>query len=204
MQNMWDSRYANEAYAYGTNPNEFFRYALKKYNLSGKILLPADGEGRNGVFAAKKGLDTYCFDLSIEGKNKALKLAKQENVEINYQVGEFFDLPIASEKFNAAALIYAHFPPSILSSYHKKVAQLIVPGGYVILEVFSKGHLALREKNPKMGGPDKLEMLFSKDQIKSDFSNFEVEQLEEVEVELNEGLFHQGTGKVIRFVGKRK
>ena len=74
----------------------------------------------------------------------------------------------------------------------------------MILEGFSKGHLALREKNPKMGGPDKLEMLFSKDQIKSDFSNFEVEQLEEVEVELNEGLFHQGTGKVIRFVGKRK
>lgn len=80
---------------------------------------------------------------------------------------------------------------------------MIKPSGYVILEGFSTGHLELRKKNPNVGGLDKLEMLFSNDAIKRDFSSFEIIQLEDVEVELSEGKFHNGTGKVIRFVGKK-
>jgi hypothetical protein len=44
--------------------------------------------------------------------------------------------------------------------------------------------------------------LFSIDEIKSDFQNFEVIELEEKEIQLNEGQFHNGLGMVIRFVGK--
>ena len=42
------------------------------------------------------------------------------------------------------------------------------------------------------------------DEIKSDFVNYEVIELIEQEIELNEGLFHNGTGSVIRFVGRKK
>jgi len=73
----------------------------------------------------------------------------------------------------------------------------------IILEGFSTEHLALRNANPDVGGPNKLEMLFSKESIKSDFSEFEVIQLEEVEVDLSEGDFHNGIGKVIRFVARK-
>jgi hypothetical protein len=59
----------------------------------------------------------------------------------------------------------------------------------------------LREANPKVGGPNKIEMLFSVDSIKNDFPDFEIIQLEEVEIELNEGEYHNGRGKVIRFIG---
>lgn len=204
MKEMWDSRYSSEDYAYGISPNDFFKYAIDKYELTGKILLPAEGEGRNAVYAAKNGLNVTAFDISREGKKKALKLAEKGNVEINYEVGNFLDLDIINEQFDSAALIYAHFPPSILSSYHKKIAELVKPNGYIILEGFSTGHLELRKQNPKVGGPDKLEMLFSEDTIKRDFSDFEIIQLEEVEIELNEGKFHIGTGKVIRFVGKKQ
>ena len=47
-------------------------------------------------------------------------------------------------------------------------------------------------------------MLFSEDSIKKDFPDFEIIQLEEVTIELHEGKFHNGTGKVIRFVGKKQ
>jgi hypothetical protein len=46
-------------------------------------------------------------------------------------------------------------------------------------------------------------MFFSEDTIKRDFSDFEIIQLEEVEIELNEGKYHNGTGKVIQFIGKK-
>ena len=46
---MWDQRYAESEYVYGTNPNEFYKQVLD--NLApGKILLPAEGEGRNAFF----------------------------------------------------------------------------------------------------------------------------------------------------------
>ena len=203
MKEMWDSRYSSEDYAYGITPNDFFKDAIDKYELTGEILLPAEGEGRNAVYASKKGLNVSAFDISGEGKKKALKLAEQENVEINYEVGDFFELNVINKQYDCAALIYAHFPPSLLSTYHKKISDLIKPGGTIILEGFSTRHLELRKRNPNVGGPNKAEMLFSEDTIKSDFSGFEIIELDEVNVELNEGLFHNGIGKVMRFVGRK-
>lgn len=204
MKSMWNSRYAADDYAYGIAPNEFFKSVLDKHDFTGKILLPAEGEGRNAVYAAKKSWDVFAFDMSVEGKKKAKKLAEQENVSINYEVGEFFDLDLIHERFDIAALIYAHFPPPILSKYYQKVAEFLKPNGVIILEGFSTNHLPLRAANPKVGGPGMIEMLFSEETIKSNFPNFEIVLLEEVEVELKEGLYHNGIGKVIRFVGRKK
>lgn len=203
MIKMWDNRYANKDYAYGIAPNNFFKSAIEEYKIDGKILLPAEGEGRNAVYAAKKGLNVKAFDISIEGKRKALQLATKENVTIKYEVGDFFDLDLINEKYDSAALIFAHFPNQILSKYHNKVADLIKEGGIIILEGFSTGHLPLRMKNPNIGGPNKIEMLFTEKSIKDDFSDFEIIKLEEIEIELKEGNFHNGKGKVIRFIGKK-
>ena len=62
----------------------------------------------------------------------------------------------------------------------------------------------LRAKNPKVGGPGQLEMLFSVESIRKDFPDFDILELEEVETELMEGTYHNGLANVIRFVGKKK
>ncbi|MFQ3174656.1 MAG: hypothetical protein ACI8W0_001780, partial [Flavobacterium sp.] len=49
-----------------------------------------------------------------------------------------------------------------------------------------------------------IEILFSIDEIKSDFPNYEIIELAEMEIELNEGLYHNGKGSVIRFFGRKK
>lgn len=204
MVEMWNERYASKDYAYGIKPNDYFKESIDKLKLSGSILFPAEGEGRNAVYAAKMGINATAFDISVEGKKKAFELAKKEGVTINYEVGDLFKLNIVNQEYDAVALIYAHFPPPILSKYYLKIAELIKPNGIVVLEGFSKGHLAYRDKNPKVGGPNNLEMLFSVKSIRSYFSDFEVIELEEVEIELNEGIYHKGIGKVIRFIGKKK
>jgi methyltransferase family protein len=203
MKEFWDLRYKADDYAYGIEPNVFFKETLDEYNPKGKILLPAEGEGRNAVYAAKKGMEVYAFDISIEGKNKADQLAKREGVNINYEVGEFSNLNLLKEKYDVAALIFAHFPPNILTDYHRKIASLIKPNGIIILEGFSKNNLEIRQNNPSVGGPDNLNMLFSIQEIQQDFSEFEIIVLEEKEFEFKEGKFHNGIGKVIRFIGKK-
>jgi 2-polyprenyl-3-methyl-5-hydroxy-6-metoxy-1,4-benzoquinol methylase len=199
----WNDRYSNEEFAYGEEPNNYFKEQVEKLNI-GSILFPAEGEGRNAVFAAKLGWKVSAFDISSEGKNKAIKLAEAHNVEIDYQVGELESLNYQTEQFDAIALIYAHFPAEIKSSIHRKLETYLRKGGIIIFEAFSKKHLEYLAINDKVGGPKDIESLFSIEEIQTDFPHYEIIQLEEKEIELNEGLFHNGKGSVIRFIGKKK
>ncbi|PIF46317.1 2-polyprenyl-3-methyl-5-hydroxy-6-metoxy-1,4-benzoquinol methylase [Chryseobacterium sp. 52] len=199
----WNDRYSSEEFAYGTEPNNYLKEQLKKLE-AGSILFPAEGEGRNAVFAATKGWNVSAFDISSEGKSKALQLAENYNVTIDYQVGELQALNFQVEQFDAVALIYAHFPAEIKSSIHKMLDLYLRKGGIMIFEAFSKNHLEYVLKNEKVGGPKDIGSLFSIDEIKADFPDYDIIELEEKEIELSEGLFHNGTGSVIRFVGKKR
>ena len=199
----WNDRYSNEEFAYGEEPNNFFKEQIEKLN-AGTILFPAEGEGRNAVYAAKLGWEVAAFDISEEGKNKALKLAEANNVKIDYKVGALETLNYQPEQFDAIALIYAHFPADIKSYLHKTLETYLRKDGIIIFEAFSKKHLEYLAINDKVGGPKDIESLFSIEEIKADFPNYEIIQLEEIEIELNEGLFHNGKGSVIRFVGRKK
>ncbi|MBO9673176.1 MAG: class I SAM-dependent methyltransferase [Sphingobacteriaceae bacterium] len=198
----WNDRYRTDEFAYGEQPNNYLKEQLEKLN-PGKILFPAEGEGRNAVFAAKLGWYVSAFDISLEGKNKALRLAENNQVSIDYQVGKLETLNYKPEQFDALALIYAHFPAAIKSAYHQSLRAYLRKGGIVIFEAFSKNHLGYLAKNENVGGPKKIDMLFSIEEIKSDFADFEIIILEEKEIELSEGLFHNGQGSVIRFVGRK-
>ncbi|PKH68527.1 SAM-dependent methyltransferase [Flavobacterium sp. ALD4] len=203
MKNMWDDRYGKTEFAYGEQPSNFLKEQLIKIPV-GTILFPAEGEGRNAVYAATLDWTVDAFDQSIEGEKKALKLAEKHHVSINYMAGEFQSLTYTENQFDALALIYAHFPADKKSNYHKILTTYLRPGGIVIFEAFSKRHLDYNRINEKVGGPKDLETLFSIEEIKSDFENFEIIELEEKEIQLNEGLFHNGLGMVIRFVGRKK
>ncbi len=200
----WNDRYSKEEFAFGTEPNNYLKEQLEKLPDVGTILFPAEGEGRNAVFAASLGWTVSAFDISIEGKNKALRLAEAKNVAIDYQVGELQTLMYAAEQFDAIALIYAHFPAEIKSLYHRTFDKYLRTGGFVIFEAFSKNHFEYVSQNPSVGGPKDIASLFSIEELQSDFPQYEIIELVEKEIELNEGLFHVGKGSVIRFVGRKK
>jgi len=199
----WDERYRKDEFAYGEQPNNYLKEQLEKLPV-GTMLFAAEGEGRNAVFAAKLGWKVSAFDISIEGKNKAARLAENNNVTIDYKVGELQTLNFNPEQFDAIALIYAHFPAEIKSVYHKTLDKYLRKGGTIIFEAFSKKHIDYIAKNEKMGGPKDIESLFSIEEILSDFPNYEIIELEEKEIVLKEGSFHNGEGSVIRFVGRKK
>jgi SAM-dependent methyltransferase len=202
-KNMWDDRYKNEEYAYGKAPNLFFKERLQPLK-PGSILMPADGEGRNGVFAATLGWKVTSFDLSIEGRSKALQLANEQQVTMEYLVGDLELLSFKKASFDAIGLIYAHFAAEKKSLFHRQLTNYLKPGGIIIFEAFSKNHLELNKRDPKVGGPKDMALLFSKAEIMADFENYDVLKLEEEEVVLHEGKYHIGKGAVIRFVGRKR
>ena len=202
MKAFWDERYSANEFAYGVEPNVFFEKVINDLKLKGTILLPAEGEGRNAVFAAKKGLDVSCFDMSLQGKQKALKLASLNNVNINYVVGEFSEINFKENSFDVIALIYAHFPLNVKFQYHQKVTKWLKKDGILILEGFSKKQLEINKENKNSFGPKSIEMLYTLEEIENDFKALERIQLFEEIIDLNEGIHHKGKGSVIRFIGK--
>lgn len=203
MKEFWDNKYSTNEYVYGEEPNEYFKYAIDTYLPSGRLLLPAEGEGRNAVYAARKGLKVVAFDQSVERKKKALRLADKAGVKIDYRVGELPDLPLRGEAFTAAALIYAHFTPQLRPDYHRMIGNLIKPEGLIIVEGFSKEHIEYQDKYPNIGGPRNIEMLYTLEMIRSDFDGFEPIEWIQGEVELSEGSSHVGVGNVVRFIGRK-
>ncbi len=80
----------------------------------------------------------------------------------------------------------------------------IKTGGFFIIEAFSKAHRALNKLNPELGGPEDEELMYSIDNIKQDFSNYEILELNIEKVHLKEGLYHVGESSVLRFIGRKK
>jgi len=199
----WDERYARSEYAYGEAPNVFIEETLPKYPI-GKILFPADGEGRNSVYTAKLGWTVSAFDLSDTGKQKAMDLATANDVVLDYQVCGADEVKYELESFDAIAFVFAHFPANVKQQYNKKMLDFLKSGGLVFFEAFGKDHIAYQKKYPSIGGPKDVDMLFSKEELLDTFANFEIILLEVVEQKLDEGPFHQGVGSVIRFVGRKK
>ncbi|MDI7229416.1 class I SAM-dependent methyltransferase [Leptospira santarosai] len=201
--NKWNERYSKPEFAFGEQPNDYLKEQLEKLS-PGSILFPAEGEGRNAVFAAKLGWTASAFDISVEGKKKALRLAEINKVTIDYQVGELHSLNYKENQFDAIALIYAHFPADIKSFYHKTLDKFLRRNGIVLFEAFGKKHIDYVLKDERIGGPRDIASLFSMDELKEDFANYEIIELAEKEIELSEGLYHNGKGSVIRFVGRKK
>jgi len=193
----WNERYEKEEYIYGTSPNQFFKEQLDTLP-SGSILLPAEGEGRNALYAAKNGWDVTAFDISSIGKEKAIKLALSQNVTIDYQIENVLNFK-SDKKFDIIGLSYAHFPVDIRKKAHLHLLKFLKPQGVVIFEAFAKAQLG----NPS-GGPQSEAMLFSIEEAKSEFPDVDFQILKEESITLYEGNYHKGKAEVIRFVGVKK
>ena len=87
LEEIWNTRYSKTKYAYGKAPNEFFAIELEKL-APASILLPAEGEGRNAVHALSKGWKVIAFDLSTQGREKAVALAQEQGYVLEYRVAD--------------------------------------------------------------------------------------------------------------------
>jgi 2-polyprenyl-3-methyl-5-hydroxy-6-metoxy-1,4-benzoquinol methylase len=195
----WNARYAETGFAYGTEPNAFL-VSQKKYLKPGyKALAVADGEGRNGVGLAQQGLDVLSVDASEVGLRKTQELAAERGVTIRTEKVDLTTWAWPEQQFEVVVAIYIHFPPEVRARMHRHMFEALKPGGILILEAFTPKQLQY-----KSGGPPVLEMLFSADILRSDFSGGEILLLEETATELAEGKYHRGPAAVVRLILRRQ
>jgi SAM-dependent methyltransferase len=194
----WDRRFAEEGYAYGEEPNRYLCEELGRLD-PGSLLMPAEGEGRNAVWAAAAGWMVHAFDTSTVGRDKALAMARRRGVEITYDIRSVADdLSDLEGRFDAVGLVFMHLPGAVRRAAHRALARCLRPGGTLILEAFAKEQL---ERGT--GGPREPELLYDVDELRGDFETLRVQSLERREVELAEGRYHLGVASVIRLRASR-
>lgn len=193
MKATWNERYQNSTYQYGINPNDFLTEQLQGLQ-PGRILVPAAGEGRDMVYAAKLGWEAYGFDLSEQGEAKAIKLARDQQVNIHFKCTDAFKINYPLESFDVIALSFFHLPPDMRKAFHQRCVTWLKPGGRIILEGFNKSQLGKTS-----GGPKQVDWLFSSQELAEDFKGLTVQINEEKDRLLDEGPLHQGIASVIQF-----
>lgn len=197
MSSFWNERYSAKEYIYGEEPNLFFAEQLGKLT-PGHIILPCDGEGRNGVYAAVQGWTVDAFDQSTEGQRKALELAGKKGVHINYNISDAAEVTFPENSADAVAIIFAHLPPDVRKRLNKNIITWLKPGGTLILEAYNPLQL-----NNDTGGPKDRSMLYTEAILKEDFKDLETKLLQSLELNIKEGIYHDGLSNVIRFVGRK-
>lgn len=194
---MWNERYANEDFAYGTEPNAFLKENAGL--LIGPVLSLAEGEGRNAVFMASLGLDVLGVDGSDVGLAKAHKLAAARGVTIRTAVADLTTYAPPENSFGSVVSIWAHLPIEIRRQLHRRVERCLKPGGIVLLEAYSKAQI-----NRDTGGPMKLDALMSRADLEQEFSECDPIISREIDREVVEGTFHTGMASVVQFVARKR
>ncbi len=198
MKEFWEERFAQEEYIYGTEPNDFIREQLDKMN-PGTGLFPAEGEGRNAVYAASKGWNVQCFDYSENAKEKALKLASAKGLKISYDIADLAHLTLTSKNYDAAFVSFLHLSPHLRGKVHHQVLDSLKPGGKLVMEVYHKKQLPYRT-----GGPGHPDMLYTREMLEEDFSKADISFYDEGERDIKEGRHHHGKSYTIRIILAKK
>jgi SAM-dependent methyltransferase len=195
MRDSWDRRYAGAAYFYGTGPNRFVAQQLDGL-LPGRGLFLGEGEGRNAVHAAALGHEVVAVDRSVEGRRKALRLARARGAGITYLLGDVAELPWDAEPYDFAVLCFLHLPSALRIVVHRRVADALRPGGRLILEAFRKEQLGRAS-----GGPPDPALLYDLAELRDDFPGLVWHLAEALEADLAEGAGHRGRAAVVRLAG---
>jgi SAM-dependent methyltransferase len=191
---MWDARYSDTEYVYGTRPNDFLASVAGRIP-RGRVLSLGEGEGRNGVYLAELGYKVLAVDASSVGLGKAQRLADKRGVTIETRVADLAGFAIQPDDWEGIVSIFCHLPSGIRRSVHRKVVAGLRPGGVFILEAYTPAQLQL-----KTGGPPTADMSMTLDALRTELEGLRFTHAQELEREIVEGKYHTGRGAVVQVV----
>jgi SAM-dependent methyltransferase len=196
----WNERFDKEEFIFGKEPNEYLVEQTTQYLKPGNsVLCIADGEGRNGVWLAKQGMQVTGFDVSDIALMKANQFAKDNQVEIQYSLCDTDGFDWQANAYDAVIGIFIQFAdPVMRTRIFQQVHRALKPGGIFILQGYTPKQLEY-----KTGGPSLIEHLYTEEMIRDLSQEFEILNLICYEKELSEGARHTGMSALLGMVAKK-
>ncbi len=194
---MWDDRYSEAGFAYGTEPNSYLAAVIDQIP-RGQVLCLCEGEGRNAVFLAQQGCEVTAVDASRVGMGKAQQLAAERGVTIKTIVSDLAHFSIEENHWDAIVSIFCHVPPDIRAQVHAQVVAGLKTNGVLILEAYTPKQLEY-----KTGGPAVPEMTMNLQALQRELTGLTFVHAAEMDRDVVEGKYHTGKGAVVQVIAKK-
>ncbi len=201
---MWSNRYrdAGEQYLFGTEPSHFLANRADIFKKGEKALLLADGEGRNSVWLAERGLDVAAIEISSVALDKARKLALERQVDIQFLHSDMlfhhWEKTGFIGRLDWVIGIFIQFVGREgMAQQFELMKKLTRPGGRIILHGYTPKQLEY-----KTGGPSDANNLYTREILLEAFSGWKIEALTEYEDDITEGIGHNGRSALIGLIAQ--
>lgn len=194
---MWDERYSEPGFAYGTEPNEFLAAVAGRIP-AGPVLSLGEGEGRNAVYVAGLGHRVVAVDQSEVGLAKARRLAADRDLTIETICAELGVYPVEPGAWAGIVSIFCHLPSRVRVELYAAAVRGLRPGGILVLEAYSP-----KQIGRGTGGPQDPDMTVSLAGLVEELAGLEFVHARELDREVREGAYHTGVASVVQVVGRR-
>jgi SAM-dependent methyltransferase len=189
----WDARYDAQPWMFGQAPNRYLESLSPRLPAQGRALALGDGEGRNGLWLARRGLAVTAVDWSATGMARAAARATAEGIPLRTETADLTCWPWPEAGFDLIAWIFLHLPPEDRAIVVAGALRALAPGGWLVLECFSPA-----QQGRRSGGPRDPALLWTRELAESAFASLDMLECLEGSVHLDEGPKHQGPAEVVR------
>jgi SAM-dependent methyltransferase len=195
----WNQRFSGDGYLFGTEPNVWLREHAGLWHSGARVLCVADGEGRNSVWLAQRGLRVDAFDISDVGVAKARRLADAQGATVNFQVADCDGFAWPEMAYDGVAAIFIQFAdPALRERLFDRMQRSLKPGGTLVLQGYTPKQLEYRT-----GGPPIASHLYTQPLLREAFAALDIVELREYEADVREGSGHAGWSALIGLVARK-
>jgi 2-polyprenyl-3-methyl-5-hydroxy-6-metoxy-1,4-benzoquinol methylase len=196
----WNERFNKEIFIFGKEPNEYLVEKTNQYlKPKDKVLCIADGEGRNGVWLAKQGMQVVGFDASDIALVKAKQFSIDNQAEVEYSFSDTDSYAWQENTYDAVIGIFIQFAdPAMRARIFENTYKTLKSGGLFILQGYTPKQL-----DYKTGGPSLIEHLYTEEMIRDLAIRFEILELVSYEKALSEGPRHTGISALLGLVAQK-
>ncbi len=195
----WQKRFSVPEYVFGTAPNAFLKTQANLLPSTGTALAIADGEGRNGVWLAERGLDVLSMDWSPAAQEKAKALAQSRGVGLRTALADLVSWQWSPAEYDVIVGIFFQFlTPDERAHVFQGMFEALRPNGVLLIQGYRPEQLRY-----KTGGPSQVENLYTRGLLESAFAGLSEIHIEEHDSMTDEGTAHVGMAALIDFVGRK-
>ncbi|WP_406645040.1 class I SAM-dependent methyltransferase [Aliisedimentitalea scapharcae] len=197
---MWEERYsAAEDYVFGTAPALFLTDHADYLKPGLSALAVADGEGRNSVYMAERGLTVTALEFAPTAIARARTLAAERNVSVDFQQSDILRRDWEADAYDLVVGVFIQFVgPDDRKTQFDGMKHSTKPGGLILLHGYTPKQLEFGT-----GGPPFGENMYTEDQLRADFSDWEILECRAYEREVQEGRGHSGMSALIDLVAQK-
>jgi len=192
----WQARYKANPWLFGREPSAWLVGLDPVLPRKGRALSLGEGEGRNAVWLARRGLAVTAVDFAPAALARAEALAVEARVPLTLVEADATRWQPSPGTFDLVLLIFLQLPPGERVAAHRVARDALAAGGLLVVEAFAPGPW-------RDCGPETDEARYDPATLEADFCGLEILELMVGRAVLGEGGRHRGKASLVRMLARR-